>query len=124
MPSEQTLEYFSTKNRPTYKQNFILKHSDVQGIDHLSNKQNDSFQKNPCCRRKTKMPTQNDSMHNRQTWRLIKQKNYNMNTDDKIDDTSYSDTCAQVTESSPSHSKVYQQCSENQFRHNDYQSYS
>jgi hypothetical protein len=92
------------------KYNVLLTSKQSTDVHNLtlnqSDKQNDNCQKSLCCPRKTKM---------------IKQKNDYMNTDD----TDYLDTCIHVTEKPPSnHSKVYQQCSENHFHYNDYQSYS
>ena len=94
-----------TSKQSTDVHNLTLNQSDAPR-NHLSNEQNDNYQKSLYCPRKTKM---------------IKQKSDNMNTDD----TDYLDTCIHVTEKSPSnHSKVHQQCSKNHFHYNDYQSYS
>jgi len=67
MLNNKTFDYFITKN---------LNH-------HLSNERNDGNQKSSCCRRKTKMISQDEFMHSRQPLPSIKQKNFYTDTNTK-----------------------------------------
>jgi len=67
MSNNKTVDYFITKN---------LNH-------HLSYERNDGNQKSSCCRRKTKMISQDEFMHTRLPLPLVKQRNSYTDTNTK-----------------------------------------